>query len=207
MAIEFTQNPTVPSKSLFHHRDDDKDVYFVLDGCVRVNIHALSGKEIAFRDMDAGSTFGEIAALDGEPRSATVTAMTDSTLASVDATTFVELMRNHPKAAEAMLVKMANLVRSLSDRVFEFAAPVPTRVCAELLRMARQAMISENTSRLVPAPKHGDIASRVGTHREAVSRTMGELREHKIVRRGQGELLVTDVAGLEALVQSGHVKA
>src|SRR3954467_11648196 len=53
------------------HRDESRDVYFVLEGKVRVTIYSESGREVSFRDLDAGATFGELAAIDRKPRSAT----------------------------------------------------------------------------------------------------------------------------------------
>ncbi len=59
--------------------------------------------------------------------------------------------------------------------------------------MARDNMINPTTARIKPAPKHAEIASRINTHREAVSRVMSDLQKRHILRRGSGELLVLDV--------------
>src|SRR3954467_14024507 len=58
-------------------RDESRDVYFVLEGKVRVTIYSESGREVSFRDLDAGATFGELAAIARKPRSANVVALTD----------------------------------------------------------------------------------------------------------------------------------
>ena len=76
---------------------DSRDVYFVITGRVRVVNHSLSGREIAFHEMDAGNYFGELAAIDGRPRSATVVALNDSLLASVSPDTFTNLLHDHPE--------------------------------------------------------------------------------------------------------------
>src|SRR4051795_9626295 len=67
------------------HRDESRDVYFVLDGKVRVTIYSESGREVSFRDLEAGSTFGELAAIDQGPRSANVVAVTNVQVGSVTA--------------------------------------------------------------------------------------------------------------------------
>ena len=65
------------------HKDGSQDVYFIISGKVRVTIYSLGGKEITFRDQAAGEMFGELGAIDGEPRSAHVMALEDSLLASM----------------------------------------------------------------------------------------------------------------------------
>src|SRR5919199_2854214 len=85
------------------HRDESQDVYFVLDGKVRVTIFSESGREVSFRDLEAGTTFGELAAIDRKPRSANVVALTDVLVGSVPANEFMALMRQYPSVAEAVL--------------------------------------------------------------------------------------------------------
>ena len=62
--------------------DSRRDVYFIVEGAVRVIGHAPSGQEIAFKRLHAGDHFGELSAIDGEPRSATLYALEDSVLAA-----------------------------------------------------------------------------------------------------------------------------
>lgn len=180
------------------HHDPDRDVYFVIEGRVRVTLFSEAGREIAFRDLEAGETFGELAAIDRQPRSANVVALADTLLGSLDPDLFLGAALHHPPLGEALLRKLTGLVRSLSERVYEFGLPVPVRIGRELVRLARRGMISEMAARIRPVPKHAEIASRINTHREAVSRTLAQLQRMDIVRRGQGELLVPDIRRLEA---------
>jgi CRP/FNR family cyclic AMP-dependent transcriptional regulator len=185
-----------PDQTVLAYQDPTRDVFFLLSGRLRVTIFDADGREVAFRDLEAGQSFGELAAIDGEPRSASVVALTDAVVGAIAVQDFMTLLYRMPALMTGTLLKLCRLVRSLSERVIEFNRPVPVRVCNELLRLAQNHMISERTARLVPAPKHADIASRLNTHREAVSRTMSELARGGILRRGQGELLITDVRRL-----------
>ncbi len=190
-----------PGQLVVAHHDPDRDVFFVVEGRVRVTLFSEAGREIAFRDLEAGETFGELAAIDRQPRSANVLALTDTLLGSLDPDLFLGAALHHPPLAEALLRKLTGLVRSLSERVYEFGLPVPVRVGRELRRLARRSMISPTAARIRPVPKHADIASRINTHREAVSRTLAQLQRKDIVRRGQGELLVPDIRRLEAWIE------
>jgi CRP-like cAMP-binding protein len=179
--------------------DPGREVYFVLSGKVRVTMFAESGREVAFRDLPAGSSFGEIAAIDGEPRSADVVALEDSLVGTMTAADFWALLRREPAVTEATLKKLARLVRALSQRVYEFASPVPARICAELLRLAGPE--GKGPSRIAPPPKHADVAAKVSTHREAVSRVMSELARRGVLAKGRGEILIKDRAALERYAQ------
>ncbi len=181
--------------------DPGRDVYFVLSGRVRVTMFAESGREVAFRDLAAGSSFGEIAAIDGEPRSADVVALEESLIGTMSAADFWALLRREPAVAEATLKKLARLVRALSQRVYEFASPVPARICAELLRLSGLEGGGRGTGRIAPPPKHADIAAKVSTHREAVSRVLSELARRGVLAKGRSEILIKDPAALERYAQ------
>ncbi|MEZ5826552.1 MAG: Crp/Fnr family transcriptional regulator [Geminicoccaceae bacterium] len=183
-------------QSLCRYNDESRDVFMILEGIARATIFSPNGREVAFRDLRAGDSFGELAAIDPQPRSANVITQCPSLVALVSATDFLDIMRRHPQVAENTMRKLARWVRSLSERVYEFNAPVAVRICSEVMRLARESMISDNIARLRPAPKHAEIAARVNTHREAVTRTFGDLKKAGIIKRGRGELLVTDVGGL-----------
>jgi CRP/FNR family cyclic AMP-dependent transcriptional regulator len=185
-------------------RDESHDVYFVLEGKVRVTIYSEAGREISFRDLEPGTSFGELAAIDRKPRSANVIAITDAQVGSVSANEFMELVRRYPSVAEATLRKLVVLVRSLSQRVYEFSEPVPVRICNELVRLSEANSADGKTARLRPSPKHADVASRVNTHREAVSRLMSQLARLGIIERVRGELVVRDVRRLKAFGEQLH---
>ena len=70
------------------HADESTDVYFIVSGHVRVTIYSVSGKEVTFRDLGAGEMFGDLAAIDGKPRSATVVTLIDSFIVSMSADVF-----------------------------------------------------------------------------------------------------------------------
>jgi CRP-like cAMP-binding protein len=189
-------------QEVFGYQDEARHVCFIAEGAVRVTIYSFSGREVAFRDLAAGDSFGELAAIDGGPRSASVVALADTLLACLPAEAFWEVLRTQPSVAEATLKRLAGLVRQLSDRVVEFSTlGVSNRIHAELLRLARDHH-RDGGGRVViaPAPTHAEIASRVSTHREAVSRELSELARAGLVERRNGALLIRDVERLGRMV-------
>jgi hypothetical protein len=89
-------------------------------------------------------------------------------------------------------------VRLLTERVYEFSTlVVRKRLIKELLRLAEQG--GENDARIDPAPRHFDLAARISTHREAVSREMSALAKKRFIGKRGRALVLLDVAALTAL--------
>jgi CRP/FNR family transcriptional regulator, cyclic AMP receptor protein len=92
-------------------------------------------------------------------------------------------------------------IRALTTRVYEFSTlAVNNRIQAELLRLANLAPQGSNAARIAPAPTHGDIASRVSSHREAVTRELNRLSRIGVIERRGGTLLVKDLDRLAKMV-------
>lgn len=179
----------------------DRDVYLVIAGKVQVVAFSVSGKQITYREMGAGDHFGELAAIDGRARSADVIALDDSLLAILSQATFRDLLSLHEALRERMLRGLVAFVREMTDRVFELSTlGVRNRVHAELLRLARRAGVAGNVARINPAPRHGDIASRVSTYREQVTRELSMLVAQGVIAREGPCVVVLDVVRLENLV-------
>jgi CRP/FNR family cyclic AMP-dependent transcriptional regulator len=192
--------------TVFAQHDEQHDVFVVLSGHLRLTTYSLAGREVVFHDLHPGDLVGELSAIDGAPRGANMVVVSGADLARLGAADFQTLLRRHPDFALAILGRLTRIVRSLNRRLHLLTAPVPTRVCAELFRLAGFHRISASTARIVPAPKHVDIANRINTHREAVSRMMSELQREKIIRRDQGELVVLDMAALGKLAEGGSLR-
>jgi CRP-like cAMP-binding protein len=146
--------------------------------------------------------FGEIAAIDGGPRSAGLEAAEPCTIAALTAGQFHALLLREPAVAVATLRHVVADVRRLSERVLEFSTlGVQSRIHAELLRLAMAAGHSSGPVVLSPAPSLSDIAGRISTHREAVSRELSRLASIGLVRRQGADLQLTDLAQIDRLVR------
>ncbi len=183
------------------YKDLSREVYFVVSGAVRVKIFSLEGKEISYRDIGNGEIFGELAAIDGGMRSADVIALMDSQIAAMSPEAFWGVLRNHPSVTAELLRHLTEMIRMYSDRIFEFSAlAVKNRIHAEILRLARTHLGPDNTAIIDPAPTHAEIASRISTHREAVTREVNQLRRAGLVAHKSGALQILDVRRLEQMV-------
>lgn len=184
----------------------DRDVHLIVSGRVRVTTYSAAGRQVTFRDIAAGELFGEVAAIDGMPRSADVVALESALTASLPAAAFRQLLREEPAVAERVLRRLAGVVRRMSERVIDLSTlGVHQRIHGELLRLAREAGVKQNLARIDPAPRHADLASQVSTYREEVTRELSALARAGIVRREGRALLIEDMRRLETLVE--EVKA
>jgi CRP-like cAMP-binding protein len=147
--------------------------------------------------MESGGFFGELAAIDGKPRSAGVLALTDAVMAAMPGPVFLETLRDHPDVSMRVLKLLAARVRALDNRVLEYSSlNVRQRVYAELLRLARPLDHDGRSAVISPPPTHADVAARVSTHREGVAREMKRLERDGLLQRRRGALVLTDVPNL-----------
>ena len=181
---------------------ESREVYFIVSGKVRIVNYSMSGREVTFDDLIAGNHFGELAALDSQPRSANVVAVEPTTVASLTHETFRELLQEHPEVASRIMVHMAQIIRASTERIMDLSTlGANNRVYAELLRLAKPGVRDDNTATIQPIPIHGDIASRVSTTRETVARVLGDLSRIDLVKREDDRLIIRDVEQLEEMVE------
>jgi len=190
-----------PGEQILGYQDTSTDVSFLLAGKARAIIYSLEGKAVVFSDLRPGTMFGEIAAIDRKARSASIEALEPCTIASLSADQFEALMLAEPSVALATLRHVAADVRRLSERVFEFSTlAVQNRIHAELLCLAGETQQKGREVVLAPAPSLSDIANRISTHREAVSRELSRLATIGLLRREGGNLRITNRPKLTELV-------
>ena len=188
-------------EQIIGYGDRSTDVLFMLAGKARAIIYSSKGKAVVFADLKSPIMFGEIAAIDRGARSATIEATEPCSIASLSAANFEKLMLREPSVAVATLRYVVSEVRRLSDRVYEFSTlVVQNRIHAELVRLASEVAKPGRQVVLSPAPSLSDIADRISTHREAVSRELSRLAAIGLLRREEGNLLITDVTKLVEFV-------
>jgi CRP/FNR family cyclic AMP-dependent transcriptional regulator len=183
------------------HTDLTFDVLFLLEGKARVSIYSADGQRVGFRDIAAGTIVGELSALDGQPRSASVECIERCVAAVMRQPHFHAAIANNPQFTMAVLRHLTGQVRVLTTRIFEFSTmAVRQRLRAELLRLAETASEGKDRAVLSPAPKHAEIASRISTHREAVTREFAWLEAQGYVAKEGRALKIPSLKRLRDLV-------
>lgn len=176
------------------------EVYLVRSGKVQVLLFSPHGREVILRDLGVDRIFGETAVIDRLPRSANIVALEDSLLANMRGDEFLDFLTAVPGAALWMAQMLAARVRDLTERAFELATlPVAARVHSELLRLADENVATGDYVLIRQMPRHADIAARIGTHREAVTREFNLLAGDGILRQSGRKVEILSVAKLRSL--------
>ena len=177
-------------------RETPGHVYLVQEGRLNVVLYSADGRQVSLRDLTKGQLFGELSAMDNQAPSVNVVAATDATLLRIAPDVFRRVILAKPESADWLIRRLITQVRGLTDRVFELSVlNVRTRLHCELLRLARSHAASSEA-----ALTHADLATRIGTHREAVTRELAVLAERNIVATEHKKVRFLDVAGLEEVV-------
>ena len=181
----------------------DTDVYFLISGRIRVCTFALGGKQIHFEELRSGMMFGELSAIDGMSRSSDCISLDVCHLAVMSSDCFKAILSEHSQVQHAVLIRLAGMVRANMQKVYEFGAlSVSQRVRCELLRLASEAKSDASEIVLNSVPTHAEIAARISTHREAVTREVKALETTGLITWRKNKYAIHDIAGLSELVMS-----
>ncbi len=179
---------------------DDRDVYFVVRGAVQIVNYSLSGRKIALAQIEAGSYFGELAAIDGNRRSAGVVALEDCLVATMPPKVFDQMVLDHPELAMHLLQRLARIIRACDDRIMDLSTlGAVQRVYVALLGLADRDPAGSDAWVIWPMPAQREIASQASTTRETVTRAISQLVAEGVVTRKGKSLYIHDRARLENL--------
>ncbi|MSP02670.1 MAG: Crp/Fnr family transcriptional regulator [Acetobacteraceae bacterium] len=189
-----------PKQWITDHEGEGTDVFFVLRGQLRV-IASVGGRDTILRDLHEGEFFGELAALDERPRSAGIQAVTNATLARMPATGFRRAIHDYPDVCDQILAVLVGQVRMLANRANETAGlNMKHRLWAELLRLGSPALAAPGNLVVSPPPTHAELAARVASHREAVTRELNALERSGLIARRRGAIELLDAGRLRKMV-------
>ena len=174
------------------------DVFFISTGSVRVINLTASGKEVALEILKQGKCFGEIAAIDGGPRSSSVVALEPSKLIRMPGKDFIKILQKHPKVGLKVMIVLASVIRTSGNRITDLVTlGANARVLAELMKKIEESGTKENKAIIENFPVHSEIAQRASTTRETVTRVLSALSKKGIIKRNGTSLEVIDTAVVE----------
>jgi CRP/FNR family transcriptional regulator len=180
---------------VFREGDPGDRLFVVLEGKVKITRAAPDGRENLIALLGAGEMFGELSLFDPGPRTASVSAVTDSTLASLDHDDLRPLLLDRPAVAVELLRALAQRLRrtneALSDLVF---TDVPGRVAKALLDLAAKFGVAESDGiRVRHDLTQEELAQLVGASRETVNKALSEFAHRGWLRiEGRSVLLLDE---------------
>ena len=168
-----------------------RDVYVLVAGRAHVMNFSVAGKVIDYATLRDGEVFGELAAIDGLPRSASVMTQMPCTIAVIPGKIFINLVTTHPPICLQLLQRLASIVRRGEERIADFSLlGAEQRVCLELLRLAEPDPGSSGRFVIHPFPTQSTFANGVGLARETVGRILSRLIREKLIERREKALYV-----------------
>ena len=178
--------------------EETTDIRFVLSGKVRI-IHRIAvGKEVILGEMGDGEFFGEIAAIDGFTRSANVTTLTRSRICIMPQRTFLEILRESPDISLEVMRLLASRIRQLNLRLAEHSfLQAKHRLYSEVLRLSKPRAGHPGQRSVSPPPIQRELAERIGSRREVVSRELNALEKQGILEKTRGALVLIRVDELQ----------
>lgn len=182
--------------------DESNDVLFIISGQVRVLMSSAYGRHVILNHLDKGDFFGEMSAIDGRSRSASVIALFNSEICVMPGEVFMEIATTVPLIARRTLEKLTDRVRTINERLAEQAfLTARQRLCAELLRQSRPRSGHPGQRIVSPPPIQEDLANLISSRREVVSRELSALTRDGVMERSRGGLILTDVDELSRRVE------
>ena len=188
-------------QTILEQGGDSRDVLFIVEGAVNIVNYSSTGREIAYAKQKAGEIFGELAAIDGQPRSASVVATESTLVAILSSERFLEILKEQVEVTFHMLTRLTRMVRTGDVRIMELSTLAATqRVYAQLLRMATPDAAGTGLYVIHPLPPLREVASQVSTTRETVARALSHLYPSGIIRRKGRSLYIMDRKKFEELL-------
>jgi CRP-like cAMP-binding protein len=178
---------------VFHKDDPATHCYLIAAGTVKISAQEEGGHEVVIALVRGGELVGELALFDQEPRSATVTALTETTAFALAAKDFTDTLQRNPAAMHQLLVVLAQRIRRSTGHIEDLVfLDLPGRVAKSLID---QNELGGTTGRVQLTQE--EIASFVGATRVAVNRVLVDLERRGAVRLGRGHVEIADVEMLK----------
>jgi CRP-like cAMP-binding protein len=184
---------------IFHAGDPGDALFIIVSGDVKIGLPSEAGEEAILARLQPGDVFGELALLDGAPRSATAAALGAVETLVLPRDRFRELIANEPAVRDALLASLALELRRLTTHVEELHfLDITGRLAACLVRMASDGgtTLPDGAIRLRTSLTQGDLAAMVGSTRQSVNKLLGQFASDGLLRLERDGIVIVDLAGL-----------
>ena len=188
------------AETVFHVGDPGDALFIVMAGSIKITLPADTGDEAILATLRPGDFFGELALLDGAPRSATAVAIEPTETYILARDRFRELIATEPVMREALLATLAAEVRRLTHHVEELHfLDITGRLASRLARLATEpgaARLADGAIRLAGPLTQGDLAAMIGCTRQSVNKLLGLFTDDGMIRLERDRIVILDLEGL-----------
>lgn len=187
---------------IFHKGSPGNSLYLVESGKVRIFVLSDSGQEITLNTHGPRECFGELALLDGLPRSASAVSLERTTCCVLERGDFLNILEAHPGMVRSILALLSGRVRHATTYAESLAfLDVQSRIASTLLALADRHGIEKQGIEIDLRLTQGDLASYVAATRESVNKALGALRDQGLISIDGQTVTIVDAPGLRNLIQ------
>jgi CRP/FNR family cyclic AMP-dependent transcriptional regulator len=184
---------------IFHQGDVGDSLQIVVSGALKIVLPSAAGEEAIIATLRSGDFFGELALLDGAPRSATATAVEATETLALPREAFLALLGEDQVLTQSLLAGIAAELRRLTGHVEELHfLDLAGRLAVRLARLGRERDPNATGSVELDWPyTQSDLAAMIGATRQSVNRLLSTLVDDGLVRVEHETLVITDLERLE----------
>jgi CRP-like cAMP-binding protein len=181
--------------TIFRRGDPGTGLFAICRGSVKITNHSAEGKDAVFNLLNAGEIFGEIALLDGQPRTANAMALTRCELVTIDRRDFIPFLREQPEVALKLIEVLCARLRHVSEHIEDVLfLNLPGRLAKTLLRLSEHARPSPAGRKVAITQR--EIGQIIGMSRESTNKQLREWEQQNWVRLERGGITVLRAAAL-----------
>jgi len=191
---------------IFHQGDPGDALHVILAGRVKISSPSDSGVEAILTTLRPGEFFGALALIDGEPRSATATAVDPSETMVLPRERFRQLVNERADVRDIVFTELARELRRLTNHVEELHfLDIAGRLASLLVRMAEEQVAAKVEAgepwptevRLDGPITQGELAAMVGSTRQSVNKLLGYFTDDGLIRMDREAIVILDLPGLQ----------
>jgi len=187
---------------LFHRGDEGSTLYMIVSGKVKISV-SRRAEQMTLTILGQGDFLGEMALLDGQPRSADAIAMEDTYVYGLQRNDFLSFLMSNENAVRAVLSALSLRLRKTDDLLTEMCfLNVPDRLAKKLLELAQTVVPDSRDGDVVLSLSQIELARLVGVSRESVNKSLKLLRQRGILSTSRNTIRIHNVQLLKTRIQS-----
>lgn len=182
--LDVMRERTIPrGTTVFHQFDSGGGLYLILAGSVKITRTGRDGREVTVAVLNEGNFFGEMSLIDGQPRSASATALLATRLLVLDREHFQRYVLAQPRIVAKLLRELSKRLRAADQSIENLAlGSVRDRLTHLLGHLGRRQPLKEGRGLIERAPTHQELAEMVGSSRETVTRTLAAMEGDELIK-------------------------
>lgn len=183
---------------IFYQGDEGNTLFVLEAGRVKVEVDAESGQRALVAILGPGDCFGELALIDGEPRSATVEALEPVEALVLTRSDFMDIVRSNPAAMESLLITLTRRMRHITQVVADLTfLDLEGRLAKKLLELAEAHGREAGGAIEIELPvTQDDLAAMTGASRPSVNRLLGWYEDQGAIERRGRRIVIKDAERL-----------